>query len=95
MDIRGTGAYLAGNGYTLTKTGTNYIFLVTLSYTNLSAVTINNGDLCLQGTTIGGSSSTLVPITVNTGGTLSAWGIADSGCQLHYAKWRQRGYRIY
>ena len=58
-DIRGTGAYLAGNGYTLTKTGTNYIFLVNLSYTNLGAVTINNGDLCLQGTTIAGSSSTL------------------------------------
>jgi autotransporter-associated beta strand protein len=76
-DIQGTGAYLTGNGYTLTKTGINYIFLVDLSYTNLGAVTINNGDLCLQGTTIAGSSSTLAPITVNSGGTLGAWGVSN------------------
>jgi fibronectin-binding autotransporter adhesin len=74
-DIRGTGAYLAGNNHALTKSGTGYVFLVDLSYTNLSAVTINNGNLCLQGTTIAGSSSTLAPITVNSGGTLSVWGI--------------------
>jgi fibronectin-binding autotransporter adhesin len=73
---RSTGAYLAGNGFTLTKTGTNRIILVDLSYTNLGAIVVNNGDLCLQGTSIAGSSTVLAPITVNYGATQSVWGIA-------------------
>jgi autotransporter-associated beta strand protein len=76
-DIRGTSAYLAGNGYTLNKAGTNSIYLVALGYTNLGAVNINGGTLAAQGSTIFGSSTTLVPITVNSGGTLAVWGISN------------------
>ena len=75
-DIRGTSASLAGGGYTLTKTGTNSVYLVGLGNTNLGALIVNGGNLGLQGTTIVGNSSTLAPITVNAGGTLSAWGIS-------------------
>ncbi|MGD0655571.1 MAG: autotransporter-associated beta strand repeat-containing protein [Thermoguttaceae bacterium] len=76
FDIRGTGAYLAGNGKTLYKAGSNAVFLVGLSYTNLGGLTINGGEIGIQGTTIIGSSSTLAPITVNLGGTLAAWGVS-------------------
>ena len=72
-------AYIAGNGFTLTKTGTNNIVLINLGYTNLGGVVINQGDLTVQGdnialSTILGSTTTLAPITINAGGQLSMWG---------------------
>ncbi len=71
---RTTGAYLHGNGYTLTKTGTNRILLVNLGETNLGGLVVNGGDLCVQGSTIIGTSGSLANVTVNTGGLLSYWG---------------------
>jgi fibronectin-binding autotransporter adhesin len=70
---------LAGNGYTLAKTGTNNIFLINIGYTNLSGVTVNQGELTIQADngalpTVLGSASILAPITVNTGGQLGTWG---------------------
>ena len=47
-DIRGTSASLAGGGYTLTKTGTNSVYLVGLGNTNLGAVIVNGGNLGLR-----------------------------------------------
>ncbi len=75
---RFTGAYLAGNGYTLTKTGSNNVWLLSIGYTNLGAVVINQGELTIQwdndltGTVLGTSTS-LAPVTVNAGGQFGVW----------------------
>ncbi len=75
---RVTGAYLAGNGYTLTKTGSNNVWLINLGYTNLGAVVVNQGELTIQvdNATVGtvlGTSTSLAPITVNSGGQFGMW----------------------
>jgi fibronectin-binding autotransporter adhesin len=71
---------LVGNGYTLTKTGTNNIFLINLGYTNLGGVVVNQGELTIQAdnvalATVLGSSSTLATVTVNSPGQLGTWGV--------------------
>jgi fibronectin-binding autotransporter adhesin len=71
--------FLAGNGYTLTKKGSNIVYLINLGYTNLGAVVVNQGELCIQydnpvvGTVLGNSSGFLAPITVNAGGQFGMW----------------------
>ena len=81
-------AFLAGNGFTLTKAGSNNLWLINLGYTNLGAVVINQGELTIQndntvwGTVLGNSSGFLAPITVNAGittapGVFSSWGLGS------------------
>jgi autotransporter-associated beta strand protein len=70
---------LTGNGYALTKTGTNNIFFINLGYTNLGGVTVGQGELTIQGDnastpTVLGSSSNLATVTVNSPGQLGTWG---------------------
>ncbi len=80
---RFAGAYLAGNGYTLTKTGSNNVWLLSIGYTNLGAVVINQGELTIQwdnsatGTVLGTSTS-LAPITVNAGGQFGVWTLGSA-----------------
>ncbi len=70
-DVRGTGATLTGNTYNLTKTGSNSIFLVDLGNTGLGNVVVNQGALCIQGTTV--LEDLTKTVTVNTGGAITFW----------------------
>ena len=62
--------YLAGNGYTLTKTGTNDIYLVGLGNTALGNVQVQSGRLGVQDSTLLGTSGTL---TLAAGSALDLW----------------------
>jgi len=60
-DIRtnSLGAYLNGNGYNLTKVGTNDTYLVNVGNANLNNVTISQGRIGVQNNTALGASGTL------------------------------------
>ncbi len=77
-DIRGTGAYLLGN-YSLTKTGSNTIFIVDVGATGLANIAINQGALGFQGTTTMGDAAKTV--TVASGATL---GFYNTGSNILY-----------
>jgi autotransporter-associated beta strand protein len=84
-DVRGNdtpgNAALTGNGFNLTKTGYNSIFLVNLGNTDLGNVYITGGTLGIQGTTtfIDGSTGDLSkPIVVAAGASLALWGLPSS-----------------
>ncbi len=70
---RTVGSTMTGNGYTLTKVGSNLIGIINMGETGLGSVVINEGGLFFQGTTVVGTSSSLAPITVNSGGQVSLW----------------------
>ena len=69
-DIRGDFATLTGNGYSLTKVGTNLVALNGLGSTNLGTVAINEGILSIEGTTTLGDATKTA--TVNSGAKLVA-----------------------
>jgi autotransporter-associated beta strand protein len=71
-DIRtnALGAYLNGNGYTLTKTSGNDIYLVNVGNANLGNVQIQQGRIGVQDNTLLGSSGTLI---VSAGAGLDFW----------------------
>ena len=62
--------YLAGNGYTLTKTGTNDIYLVGLGNTALGNIQIQSGRIGVQDSTLLGTSGTL---TLAAGSAVDLW----------------------
>ena len=62
--------YLAGNGYTLTKSGTNDIYLVGLGNTALGNIQIQSGRIGVQDSTLLGTSGTL---TLAAGAGLDLW----------------------
>jgi autotransporter-associated beta strand protein len=71
-------ASLTGNGYNLTKEGTNQVYLANLGNVDLGNVNVNYGDLGVQGTTtfVDGSTSDLAkPITVASGAMLTLWSL--------------------
>lgn len=73
-DVRaGSAPYVNLNGFTLTKTGTNYVALVGAAVTNAGSVVVNQGTLAFSTTMqVAGPGA----ITVNAGGTLAPgnWG---------------------
>ncbi len=80
-DLRGVPASnivatLTGNGFALTKTGPNQVWLANLGHFNLGDITVNQGTLGFEGANIlePGSST----LTVNSGATLAFLGMYDS-----------------
>jgi alpha-galactosidase len=89
LDIRGNGtvsdASLVGNGYSLTKVGTNQLFLANLDEIDLGYIYVNGGELGIEGTTYFGNGLTrdlFKPITVATGATLSLSNSTDNAKNL-------------
>ncbi len=74
-----SGSYFTGNGHALTKAGTNRIIFVGLGETGLSALNVNEGDFCVQGSTILGTSGSLASVSVASGATFSYWGSINVG----------------
>ncbi|TAE90858.1 MAG: hypothetical protein EAZ81_08465, partial [Verrucomicrobia bacterium] len=73
MDLRNTSPTLNLAGFTLTKTGTNYIGLVGVVTTpGAGNIVINQGEISAQTTTTLGGDSTNT-VTVNNGGTMGMW----------------------
>jgi len=71
-DLRNSAPTLDMGGFTLTKTGSNYIALVAVTGGNPGNVVVNQGELSLStSTAIAGSSTN--SITVNNGGILSMY----------------------
>ena len=67
----GSGGFIDSQGYTLTKTGTNDVWLgSSAANTNLPFVDVVGGTFGLQGDNVLGSSST---VTVYSGGNLATW----------------------
>lgn len=56
---------LAGGGFTLTKVGTNNVFLANLGETQLGGIVLNAGRLTFEGTTTFGAAPGTVEIDVN------------------------------
>jgi autotransporter-associated beta strand protein len=82
-DVRasGTPSGLIGNGFTLTKTGPNEVWLVGLGDTGLGDITINQGVLGIETTTtMGIPSSTL---TINSGATLGFYANNNAATPLN------------
>lgn len=85
-DIGGGGAgqqaVVNGNGKVLTKTGANNIWMRGVangaSITNLAGLVINQG---VFGVEFGDNALGSTPVTVNTGGTFSAWSSSPSNLQ--------------
>ncbi len=76
---RETGSYFTGNGYALTKVGTSRVIMVGVGETGLSALNVNEGDFCVQGSTILGTSGSLASVSVASGATFSYWGSINVG----------------
>jgi autotransporter-associated beta strand protein len=76
-----TEAKLTGNNFNLTKAGPNEHWQVNLGETGLRNITINQGQLGIQGTTtLGEPSATL---TINPGAYLAFYGINNSAAPLN------------
>ncbi len=73
-DPVGTPAWLVGNGYNLTKVGSNDIYLVNVGNTSLGNISIQAGMLGVQGNTNLGSSS----ITASSDGRLGLWNVDNA-----------------
>ncbi len=73
---RTAGDYLHGNGHTLTKAGTSRILFVDVGETNLGAVVVDGGELCIQGSSVLGTSAAPANVTVNAGGALTFWSLS-------------------
>ena len=74
-----TPATLTGNGFDVTKVGTNSVYFVNLGDTDLGNINVNNGILVVQGTTkfVDGTTGDLAkPITLASGANLSLWSLA-------------------
>ncbi len=69
-DIRNNSPSLNMNGFTLTKTGANYVGLVGVAFSNTGNIDVVQGELNFAGVTGGTAAST---ITVRNGATLSVF----------------------
>lgn len=79
-DVRaGTSPFVNLNGFTLTKTGTNYIALVSTAVTNAGSIVVNQGTLAFSvNTPVAGPGT----ITINAGGTLAPGNFGGSPTTL-------------
>ena len=72
-----TGGSLAANGFSLVKTGANYIGLVRLGETSLGDITVNSGTIeWAYNTSMGDPAKA---ITVNSNATVSLWNLETNG----------------
>lgn len=79
-DVRaGTSPFVNLNGHTLTKTGTNYVALVSTTVTNTGDILVNRGTLAFSvNTLVSGPGA----ITINAGGTLALGNFGGSQTTL-------------
>ena len=76
-DLRGTGNTLDMAGFNLTKTGSNFVALVSTTVNNPGNIVINGGALGIQtATTLGGSSANT--LTVNSNSVLELFSTANN-----------------